>query len=807
MRTFVLDLRDIDSSMHDLVGGKAANLGELTRIDGVRVPDGFCVTTDAFRANGATVDSPIRDDVQAAIVDAVCRLGEDGVYAVRSSATAEDLVDASFAGQHESYLNVSGTAAILDAVRRCWASLLSERAVAYRRRNGIDDRDVAMAVVVQSMVAADAAGVMFTADPVSGSRRVTSIETVRGLGDALVSGTVNADVFTLRDGEVIARRGQSRTPAIADRDALALEVLGRRIEEHFGHPQDVEWCLADGEAYIVQSRPITTLFPVPVVSDDKPHVYVSTGHQQMMTDAMRPLGISVRQLNGARPFYEAGGRLFVDIARELSSPAGRAAMVMLGKSDPLIGDAIQTLVARNFIPLSEGPTPAPSTRGPAPTTDADPSIVEELIARGQASNAALEAVIEAKTGADLFEFIISDLQELKRVMFDPQSHQAVMAGMEATWWLNDHLEQWLGEKNAADVLAQSVPNNVTSQMGLDLLDVADAIRPHPEVVEFLSTVDGDDEKMTNDLASIPGGAEARAAIESWLDRYGMRCVGEIDITRPRWSERPSTIVPWILAHIRHFDAGEAERRFEQGLRAARLKMRELLQRLGELPDGDAKASEVRGMADRLRAFAGYREYPKYYMVSRYFIYKRALLREADRLVERGVFRDREDCYFLTMEELVEAARTNHADASVIDARRKAFASYERLTPPRVFTSEGEIIFGSYRRDDLPVGALVGLPVSAGTVEGRARVLFNPADAELELGDILITPFTDPSWTPSFLAIKGLVTEVGGLMTHGAVIAREYGLPAVVGVEHATTLIRDGQRIRLHGTEGYIELLD
>src|SRR5581483_8428434 len=233
---------------------------------------------------------------------------------------------------------------------------------------------------------------------------------------------------------------------------------------------------------------------------------------------------------------------------------------------------------------------------------------------------------------------------------------------------------------------------------------------------------------------------------------------------------------------------------------------ELLQRLRALPDGEAKAEETKRKIDRVRTFIGYREYPKYGMVSRTFVYKQALLDEAERLGQARVLREKEDIFYLTFAELHDVVRSHHVDDELIRRRKHEFRSYEALTPPRVLTSDGECIAGVYRRDDLPAGALVGLSVSAGTIEGRARVVLDMADADLEPGDILVTAYTDPSWTPLFVAIKGLVTEVGGLMTHGAVIAREYGLPAVVGVEHATRLIRDGQLIRVKGTDGYVEIL-
>jgi pyruvate,water dikinase len=404
----------------------------------------------------------------------------------------------------------------------------------------------------------------------------------------------------------------------------------------------------------------------------------------------------------------------------------------------------------------------------------------------------------------LLEFILADLQELKRSLFDLQSLRVLMAAMEATWWLNQQLHEWLGEKNAADTLTQSVPHNVTSEMGLALLDVADVIRPHPEVVACLQQAE--DEGFLDALAGLAGGREAREAIHGWLEKYGMRCVGEIDITRPRWSERPTTLVPLILGNVRNFEPGAGARRFEQGLLEARKKEQELLARLRALPDGERKADEARRRIEQVRTFIGYREYPKYGLVSRYFVYKQALLEEAERLVQAHVLREKEDIFYLTLQELHDVVRTHRVDEPLIRQRQDAFLSYQALTPPRVLTSDGEVIAGAYRRDGLPAGAPVGLPVSAGTIEGRARVILDMAEADLEAGDILVTAYTDPSWTPLFVAIKGLVTEVGGLMTHGAVIAREYGLPAVVGVEQATRLIRDGQRIRVHGTDGYVEIL-
>jgi pyruvate,water dikinase len=800
----VLDLEEIDRTQVAAVGGKGASLGELMRIDGIDVPPGFCVTTDAYRrvvVQGAPIDA-----VAAAITGALARHGAQAAYAVRSSATAEDLPNASFAGQHDTYLNVVGPAVILDAVRRCWASLFTDRAVSYRERSGIDDSQVEMAVVVQRMVPARASGVLFTADPITGNRTIASVEAIPGLGEALVSGTVNADVHTVQDGAVVARTQRHDQPVLADAQAVELARLGRQIEAHLGSPQDIEWCLDDDGFHVVQSRPITTLFPIPARDDAENRVYVSVGHQQMMTDPMKPLGLSLFQLTALPVMHEAGGRLFVEVTQRLASPSQRASLLaVLGKGDPLIGDALQTIIDRGFVrPVADEP-PARPLPGQEPTTiETDPAIVADLIRRNEESVAALRRDIRPLSGAALVDFILTDIQELKQLLFEPLSSQAIMAGMQAAWWLNDHAQEWLGERNVADTLSQSVPGNVTAEMGLALLDVADVVRPHPEVVAFLEQVE--DEGFLDGLATVEGGPATRDAIQSYLDRYGMRCVGEIDITKPRWSERPTTLLPVLLGHVESFEPGAGARRFEQGRLEALRKRDELLTRLRAEPEGEQKAEETARIIDRLRTFAGYREYPKYGIVSRYAVYKQALLEEAERLVQAGVLHEPEDVFFLRLDELPEVVRTRHVDHALVRQRRDDFRAYRSLTPPRVLTSDGEGVAGAYRRGGVPAGALVGIPVSAGTIEGRARVVVDMADADLAAGDILVTTFTDPSWTPVFVTIAGLVTEVGGLMTHGAVIAREYGLPAVVGVEQATRLIRDGQRIRVHGTEGYVERL-
>ncbi|MCB9674702.1 MAG: phosphoenolpyruvate synthase [Alphaproteobacteria bacterium] len=838
MNPYVANLRELDRTMVTRAGGKAANLGELFRVEGVQVPEGFCVTTSAWQrvmaqtpaidasieqleqlgadADGvarvagelrATIaDIPVPAEVADAITRALDREGAAGAYAVRSSATAEDAPTASFAGQQDSYLNIVGEEAILRHVRLCWASLFTDRAVAYRSQHGFAHHEARMAVVVQRMVLADAAGVLFTADPVSGDRTICSVEAVPGLGDSLVSGRESPDVYKVWDDRVLVRAAHVR-PVLSDVDARQLAALGRRIEAHLGAPQDIEWCRVGDAFHVVQARPITTLFPAPETGEPGNRVFMSVGHSQMMTDAMKPLGLSIWQLTTPRPMYVAGGRLFVDVTRELAAPAIRAGfLAMVTRSDPLTGRALRAIVDREgFLPVADLPPGVPPSAAlrPSDPIDTDPTLVSGLIRETLASIEALEVRIQTRSGVDLLDFVLEDLAELQRLL--RQSHQAAMAGMEATWWLNDKLQVWLGEKNPADTLTLSAPNNITSEMGLDLLRLADTIRPRPMVVRLLEQAE--DGSFLDALPDVPGGAEARDALLAFLDTYGARCAGEIDITRPRWSEQPAALLPTLLNNVRNAEEGAAERLVERGVRAAARKEAEILGRLAALPDGEARAEETRGMIRRLQTFIGFREFPKYGMIRRYFVYKRALLAEAGRLVQAGVLREPDDIFFLTFEELRSAAAGNAPGVELVDQRRRAHTRDARLAPPRVITSDGEILTAAYDRESIPDGALVGLPVSSGVVEGRARVVLDLAAAVLEPGDILVTRFTDPSWTPVFFGIAGLVTEVGGQMTHGSVVAREYGLPAVVAVENATRAIRDGQRIRVDGTDGYVEILE
>ncbi len=881
MPRYVLFFAEINRADLPDVGGKGANLAELWHIPGIAVPEGFCVTTGAYAAFVAaspefaallkaleTVDitSPgelrqagqrLRDHleslaipapVEQAIVQAWETTGCDYHYAIRSSATAEDLPTASFAGQQDTYLNIAGERSILDSVRKCWASLFTDRAIAYRRQNGFAHDKVLLSVVVQRMVYPEAAGIMFTADPVSGNRTVVSIDAGFGLGEALVSGIVTADLYKVKAGKLVAKKigrkqvainaapaggtvretitGDRQTAQVlSDGDAVSLAGIGRTIEQHFGSPQDIEWCLADGQLHIVQSRPITTLYPLPAATGNTLRLFLSLGHPQMMTDAMKPLGLSVLRtivpFGKASPGDEsdllqaAGSRPYLDATPLLAYPELRARLPgLLRNIDETIGRAVEEYTAQEeFRAGAPGDKKLPLSLAKAlfPTAFA---ILGNLLYRdnGQAIED-LDRFIAAKTSENRGK--LQNVSGPARIALIRETLAALMptilpraapflAPALITYKLIERLSvKWLGDAAELGDIGKSPPGNVTSEMGLALGDVADAVREHPAVSEYLRQAD--DATFLDGLRAVPGGEQVLPALVAFFARYGMRGPGEIDLTRPRWREAPTQLVPAILSHLRGREPGRHRCDFLAGQQAAAAAAARLVDRLRHTPAGFFKARRMQRLIRVHRALIGLREHPKYFLVQNLDIVKQALMQEAAALVADGVLAEPQEIFWLTLPEIARTVETRRLDRAILAERREKYLADAKLVPPRAMTSEGEII-AARPHAQAPPGALAGTAVSAGTVAGRARVVLSLEEALLDKGDILVAPYTDPGWTPLFPLAAGLVTEVGGLMTHGAVVAREYGIPAVVGVEGATRLIRDGQLIRVDGSQGFVEIL-
>lgn len=885
----VLPFDRIGAADLPMVGGKGANLGELFGA-GFPVPPGFCVTTIAFRKflastsvlaetiyqvletlapddvegvrrAGARIQADlaavaIPDDVATAVLAAWQALGAEHAYAVRSSATAEDLPGASFAGQQDTYLNVRGQEALLTAVRACWISLFTDRAILYRAQNGFDHRTVLLSVVVQAMVYPEVSGILFTADPLSGHRQIASIDAGFGLGEALVSGIVSADLYrvdkrTLRvietrvaDKQLAIRpqpdggtyresldEAQRTARALTDEQAVALAALGSRIEAHYGQPQDIEWCIdGTGRIFVVQSRPITSLFPLPepTPADDALHLYMSFSHLQVMTDAMAPMGRSVLRtllpfgkpgpLTEENPFVAAaGGRLYLDLTPLTAlGPFRHAAPKLLTIGDVLIADGVRQVVERPEF-LAGIPHLARKTKAHELARFLLPVLWQAQLwlwwRRPEEArpwvNRFCEAQVElARTRLAAPSPGLERVREAQIVLATgmlrmfPRLLPVIAAGAMARALLL-LLGADPGDVNA---LLRGLHGNATTEMDLAVGDLADVARQSPALVLLLRTYDPATALERAD--EVAGGRAFLDALVEFLDRYGLRGPSEIDISRPRLQDDPSPVIQVIVGNLQH-----------DGLGAHRAHHRELAV-AGEAAVGRLAAAARRGALGPLRAVVvrrlarvvrhnmALREHPKFMLVRILGAVRMALLEAAELLVADGRLASVNDVWFLTLSEAIEAIEDTALGLGPrIIARRAEHARNMSLRPPRVMTSDGEIPEVRHNATDLPPGALPGSAASTGIAEGLAKVVLDPRAEVLQRGEILVAPFTDPGWTPLFINAAGLVMEVGGLMTHGSVVAREYGIPAVVGVLDATRLIRTGQRLRVNGDRGYVEVLD
>ena len=911
----VLDLAQLNAGMLALVGGKAANLGELLSA-GLPVPGGFCLTTAAYRqatgapddvlpalaavhaalgdeaaARGASPDvaglagtaraailaAPIPAGVALAVEQAYTALGTDVPVAVRSSATAEDLPFASFAGQQDTYLNVVGAAAVLDAVRRCWASLWTDRATAYRATLGIDPAAVSLAVVVQRMVDAEAAGVMFTANPVTGSRRQVVIDASPGLGEAVVSGAVNPDHFvvdaltgrmlesTPGDKTVEVRPaasggtelrqvpGREGAACLTDRQVAGLAGLGLRAGEHFGAPQDTEWAIdGTGALWLTQSRPITTLYPVPRSNGAAGRVprgstgggtraYLCFSLAQGLTRPLTPMGLAAIRLiassvattagfpvpdprGGPSPYAEAGQRIYIDFTTPIRSSVGRRLV-------PRVFDIMEARTATVMRQLFADPAFSVTTRTPF-------GLLRHVV----------PVAVRAEVPANFLRAMIrpgAAFRRLDRFIREFDASLALGDGATALARL-EHAESLVGSRlfpivpailplpalgfamlgvagkllggdpwDELQPVIRGLPNNVTTEMDLELWDLARAIQEDAESRAAL--MDGDSAALAAAFQAGRLPARLDAGLARFLDRYGHRAVGEIDVGLPRWSEEPEHILGILANYLRlDYPALAPDAQFSKAAEDAEAQVALLVAKASAR--GRIRGRLVRAALRRARLFAGLRELPKYQLVVALGEVRRQLLVVGGQLARAGTLERPDDVFFLDFAEARQAltgtAGNNGAAfrdlRTLVAARRQDYAvELRRRHIPRVLLSDGtepeavRTAVGITGTGTPPNGTLAGSPASAGTVTAAARVILDPVGARLEPGEILVAPSTDPGWTPLFLTAGGLVMEMGGANSHGAVVAREYGIPAVVGVPDATGLISTGQRITVDGGAGTI----
>ncbi|MFE6613344.1 PEP/pyruvate-binding domain-containing protein [Amycolatopsis sp. NPDC057786] len=809
----LLQLSEIDASMIDLVGGKAAGLGELIKT-GERVPDGFCLTVEAYRS---------RDLPEKELLAAYERLG-GGRVAVRSSATAEDLPDASFAGQQDTFLDIDGAAPLADAVRKCWDSLRSDRAVAYRATVGIDD--AAMAVVIQRMIDPVVAGVLFTANPITGCRTEMVVDAAPGLGTAIVEGTVVPDHYVF--GHRARTMPHQAEGCLDTRQLELLRDAGLRLQRHFGSPQDIEWAIdSDGVLWLLQSRPITTLFPPPPDTSDT-RLYLEFGHIQGMLRPCTPMGISMLK-TGSAMWFEAhgvrgdprdplprlvpiGGRLYFDLTDFVRN---RVMRKRLPTSLQVYGPRVQGAVERmmtdpRFAPRRGFPfRPGNILRATAKVT---PSVVSGFVsslARPDAARARTYRAVEeirrmtvpppdSATTAERLRWVIED------------SHRAIMshgmlgltgplmAGI-ALGTAPSGLLKGIATDEELDIVLGGMPHNVTTEMDLALWGLAVNAREHHEL--FLSTPPGEL------AATYRAGRLPDIGMAGFLDKYGMRAAAEIDVGMPRWDEDPAPLFATIANYLRVDDPEQApDRRFHRAEEKAEAMIETLSQRARHRRPIRGRVATF--LMHRSRKLTGLREIGKFAWLPAIQAARRQLLLVGDDLMSRGLLERGDDIMFLTLDE-ARAAVHDATDHRHLAAARRADHRRElrRHTVPGALLSDGTDVEALAPPGPAEDGVLVGMAGAAGQATGRARVIRDPVGAYIEPGEILVAPTTDPGWTPLFLTTAGLVTETGSPVAHGPTVAREYGIPAVICVRDATREITTGQLIAIDGTAGTVRIVD
>lgn len=897
-------------------GGKGANLARLTRA-GFPVPRGFIISTDAYRAfvqanrlaaviSAAIAELNPEDTAQLAYASAQIRKAfaagkmppgmerEIGAaysdlnhapVAVRSSATAEDLPDLSFAGQQDTYLNIIGAEALLKAVVECWSSLWTARAIGYRMRNHIPLGEAALAVVVQEMVQSDVSGVLFTANPLTGQLSESVIDAAFGLGEALVSGRVEPDHFVVNSlsGEInevtlgakkVSTRGkasggvESVEENAGTRQTLSvgevrqLTAIGQSVQKEYGAPQDIEWAFADGNLIILQSRAITSLFPVPQISLDPLIVWFSFGAVQGLVGPITPLGRdAIRnvaagagrmfglQLNPEKVevFTAAGERLWIKISDAIRHPiGGRITGEMLEFVEPSVGQILKSLAGDPRLGARTGRLKFSTLRRLAGFFLPVLARLARNMIRPDDARARFDAAIDDYLKEAHIAPAEDRFKRLANVVAFIRTHVAnalpfllprfipvfgpSMGGLN----LLNHLS---GDASLALEVTRGLPRNVTTEMDLALWETAAAVRAEAESAAVFRETDAPTLANRYLRRTLP--AAAQSALTRFMDRYGMRGVGEIDIGQPRWREDPAPVMHTLKSYLEIDSAFAPDALFARGEQAASAAVEQLAAAARRQPGGLLKERLVRAAARRVRLLMGARESPKFFAIQVMGVARKALLEAGREFVEAGTIERADDLVFLKLAELEALSKENHFTAerahllqlrsrcgesaekkknsadsagqqnwkALVAGRRAAYErELRRRQAPRVLVSDGRAFYEGVGALTDTDDVITGSPVSPGAVEGIVHVVLDPRGARLAPGEILVCPGTDPAWTPLFMTAGGLVTEVGGMMTHGSVVAREYGIPAVVGVHQATLRLKDGQRIKVDGATGKIVIL-
>lgn len=882
---FVILLKAIQDNHISAVGAKALSLARMDRI-GLPVTPGFCVTASAYREHLNTnnlhdridsmveelrnssnedkksalsdlrqyiIDAPLTDSVRDQIEHQYQTLHTRYV-AVRSSATAEDLPGHSFAGQYDTFLNVADPKQCIEAVKKCWASMWTQRAFDYRQNNGFDHTAVNMAVIVQSLVAADVSGVLFTADPRYGPCGNIVIESCFGLGQALVSGKVTPDRFVVHrkklellfksisekkiecvldsNGTVTERQltnEKSITPSLGKKHIKKLAKLARKIEARFGCPQDIEWAVARGKIFLLQSRPITA-FP-PERSWEDRQFWASNPAKEVMPDVVTPSMFSMlletigeeffepvfRVLccdRGDHPFYALiTGRFYFNVNiwaavfRQIPGYWGLDFMEMAGGHKDIreMVERLQTAPDEDLPDIKFS-----LLRFILKMPLVFVGLLLNTPKKGHRIIAWISANIEKWSDLDVSnlspEQIVTSCQQLRADVRRLLSHMLYLLSMMSAFPLL-HLvcEKWLEDDGTiANSLVAGAGDMVDAVAGLDLWRLAVAADADPDVKDLVLS-NQDWNTIEPELSQFDSGKEFLKTWNSFMQRHGHHCRAELEIYTPRWSETPDYILKLVRNYISQIgkidpvqNAADLARRRKQLEQKCRKKLRNHIKRM-----------IFNLVLFRSQQGSVFRENVKSEVIKLLVAFRKMLLELGMKLVDKGVLENQDDAFFLKLAELEPVAR-GEVDSDfrqVIKDRRTEYDKNCLIHPP-------DVIFGKFEPDnyvpesvDSDVETLTGMPVSPGVVTGKARVILRAdADQQVLAGEILVAPFTDPGWTPYFVTAAAIVMDQGGILSHGSIVAREYGIPAVVNVGFATQIIKTGQKIEVDGNRGTIKIL-
>lgn len=873
----LIEFAQVQKSDAPLVGQKGARLAELVQA-GLPVPPGFCLTTRAYQTflshNGlaqvvqsgdsaaireAIRESDVPEEISNELARAYAALSQDAPggtpVAVRSSATFEDLDNASFAGQYDTFLNVIGLERVLSSVKACWAGLWNERAMSYQREHGLDDVSATMGIVIQRQLAPEVAGVLFTLNPLTGREEEMMVEAAWGLGEAVVSGRVNPDTYVvdayaskvvradiarqpvklevdenggIREVELAAE--QALRPTLSDVQLLDLAELGTRVQEIFGYPQDIEWALADGHFLILQARPMTSFS-----WDSNMEQWTSGNHREVFPGFPSPLSISLslrheygvalssffRRLKmGEAPSGTIWGRLFFGRPYWNLSQVKRFAALVPGFKertfdatvgiDPTydgdgrttpwspqnIAKALPALIALKKV-YREYWREARDYRERflkeiEPELDAvDPSALEdEDLARW------IRRVFEVHWDTNLVAMSVSFISTQAQDDFEPIMRQ-LNAGLPA--------EEQIHEGD----LITGLTGVRTAQPSVELWRLARRALLSAEVADIVRNVAP--AEMAARLQSTPKGREFWQEVSDFVRRHRYMSPADEDLSLPRWDEDPTFALSTLQAYARADESINPERQIE-----AQRQLREATERraMAILSRGwrrfwPASKNSFRRQLEIVRRYVRWREEMRV-IAARAFYHSRRFVRWlGKRWADRGWLDAPDHVFLLYRQHILNGldGRLNPSEAREFIRRYLRMRKcYRNFNPPTTI-GRGMRLDAGPRPAPVSGRTYRGVPCSSGRVEARARVVHSLEDAQsLERGEILVAPYTNPAWTPLFNLAGAIVIEEGGLLSHGAVVAREYGIPAVVRVEDATQIFRTGQRLRVDGSAGTVEII-